>query len=178
MKKEKTNANGSANGMIRLEAGRVLNAVSALQAISNRFNEKVPFIDSYAVSRLAMRLNNNSDVQATEKQRRELIIKFGEKDEATGNVRITPLSPRFKAYVDAYQPIADTMLDLPDIRRIHPKTMKYVLGVQPAETQALWPFLEECSEDLHELETEPEPQPPAPPQPPVPPQPKPTAKEM
>jgi len=143
----KKNSNGSANGAVRLEAGRVLNAITALQAISGRFNDEVPFIDSYTVARMMTRLNNHPDVEATDAKRRELIMKFGEREEATGNVRITPLSPKFREYIDAYQPIADTLLELDGVRLLHPKVLKHVKGVQPAELQALWPLLEEISDE-------------------------------
>jgi len=158
----KKNSNGSTNGVVRLEAGRVLNAIAALQAISGRFNDEVPFIDSYTVARMMTRLNNNPDVEATEQKRRELIMKFGDREEAAGNVRITPLSPKFREYVDAYQPIADTLLELDGVRLLHPKTLRFVRGVQPAELQALWPLMEEASEDLGELLVMPQPAAPEP----------------
>jgi hypothetical protein len=155
---ENSNGSGSRAEVIRLEAGRALSALTALQNISNRFDDKTPFLDSYTVARLLNRLTNHPDIQATDKARRDLIMKFGEKDDATGNVRITAFSPGFAKYVEEYQPIADEMLEL-EIKRLNPKTLKHVIGVQPADALALFPLMEEISEEMDELSTEPPPAP-------------------
>lgn len=150
----KETSNGA--GVIRLEAGRALSALTALQNVANRFDDTTPFLDSYTVARLLNRLSNHPDIQATDKSRRELIMKFGDKDAATGNVRMTSLSPGLNAYVEAYRPIADEMLEL-EVTKLNPKALKHVVGVQPADALALFPLLSEISEDMDELQTEPAP---------------------
>lgn len=119
---------------IKIKTGELMSAVYALQDLAQ---QKMPVKGAYAVSRLLMKLT--PDFEAAEAQRVEIIKSVSPAGPEGADIRLENGTPEFKQFLDQFAQVTDTEIEV-SIFRLDLDHLGDI-AIAPATLVKLDPFL-------------------------------------